>query len=149
MAGLLVTNRKNGHTTHDPFALARELFSFAPRPELASRQSGFAPRFNVKESGEAFTLEADLPGVSREAVEITLEKDRLTIAGSRTAAEKKEGESYHLHERTSGSFSRTFVLPANVDGESITADLADGVLTVTVPKKAEAKPRTIQINAGK
>lgn len=150
MAGYLISNRKNGRSATDPFALARELFAVPgwPRFETVEAASRFAPRFDVKESGDAFVIEADLPGVSREALEITFDDNRLTISGSRAAAEKKEDESYHVYERSYGSFSRTFALPANVDGEHIAAKLDSGVLRVTVPKKAEAKARTIEIHSG-
>ena len=122
---------------NDPFALARELFSF-DGPE-------FAPAFNVKETEDAYVIEADLPGLKDGDVEVTLERNRLTISGTRNAASKVEGESYHLAERRYGSFSRTFTLPRAADAEAVAAKLDAGVLLVSVPKKAQAKARKIPI----
>jgi HSP20 family protein len=145
MAGLMVTNHKR---SNDPFALARELFSIEPVVRRAPvARDGFAPRFEVKETPDAFLIATDLPGVKEEAIEITFENRTLAISGSRVAEEKQENESYHVYERSYGSFRRTFTLPDNVDGEAIKARLESGVLTVIVPKKAEAKPRTIKIAA--
>ncbi len=129
----------------DPFALTRNFFGLEPfRFELAKNET-FLPKFEVKETEDAFVLAADLPGVKQEAVELSLDKNRLTISGSREAEQRKEGESYHLYERSYGSFARTFALPENVDADGIAADLSDGVLTVKLPKVAEAKPRKISI----
>jgi HSP20 family protein len=69
----------------------------------------------------------------------------LTVSGSRQSEDRKEGESYALYERQYGSFSRSFALPDMADGERIDAKLVNGVLSLTIPKKAEAKPRKIEI----
>lgn len=145
MAGLILSNRKNG--ARDPFSLARELFDFEPFawPRAEAAKSGFVPTFNVIETPEGFVLEADLPGVAESDIAITLEKDTLVISGSRSAAEKKETDSYHLVERRYGKFERRFKLPELADGDNVTANLANGVLTVKVPKRPEVAPRTIEI----
>lgn len=141
--------QRNSRTREwDPFALTRNVFGFDPfRFELArpAKQANFVPQFEVKETDEAFILLADLPGVKQDDIEMQLDKNRLTISGSREAEERKEGESYHLYERSYGNFARTFALPENVDADKIEANLADGVLKVTLPKVAEAKPRKISI----
>jgi HSP20 family protein len=69
----------------------------------------------------------------------------LTVSGSRSAEERREGESYALYERQYGSFTRSFALPETADGERIDAKLENGVLTLTIAKKAQAKPRKIAI----
>jgi HSP20 family protein len=142
--------RNNGNSTptryvaRDPFHMARELLAWDPffggRPATA-----FAPAFEVKETTEAFILKADLPGVSDADLDIAMHNNVLTVSGSRSAEERKDGESYALYERQFGSFSRSFSLPDMADGDRIEAKLEAGVLTLTIAKKAEAKPRKIAL----
>ena len=128
----------------DPFSMARELLSWDPffggRPA-----SAFAPAFEVKETTDAFVLKADLPGVAEADLDIAVHNSVLTVSGSRQAEERKDGESYALYERQFGSFSRSFALPDMADGERIEAKMDRGVLTLTIGKKAEAKPRKIAV----
>ncbi|MGN6109602.1 MAG: Hsp20/alpha crystallin family protein [Kofleriaceae bacterium] len=137
----------NGTITRyrDPFSVARELLSWDPffggRPA-----SAFTPAFEVKETNEAFVLRADLPGVSEADLDIAVHNNVLTVSGSRQSEERKEGETYALYERQFGSFSRSFSLPDQADGDRIGAKLDNGVLTLTIAKKAEAKPRKIAVS---
>jgi HSP20 family protein len=146
MALALRTNNNSTSTTRyrDPFAMARELLSWDPffsgRPA-----SAFSPAFEVKETTDEFVLKADLPGVTDADLDIGVHNNVLTVSGSRQAEERKEGESYALYERQYGSFSRSFALPDLADGEKIDAKLENGVLTLTIGKKAEAKPRKIAL----
>ncbi len=145
-----LTLRTNGNTSptryvsRDPFQMARELMAWDPffggRPPTA-----FAPAFEVKETSEAFILKADLPGVSDADLDIAVHNSVLTVSGSRSAEERKEGENYALYERQFGSFSRSFSLPDMADGDRVEAKLEHGVLTLTIAKKAEAKPRKIAL----
>jgi HSP20 family protein len=145
---LALRNNGNGggSTTRyrDPFAVARELLSWDPffsgRPA-----SNFSPAFEVKETTDAFVLKADIPGVAESDLDISVHNSVLTVSGARQAEERKEGESYALYERQFGSFSRSFSLPDMADGERIEAKLEHGVLTLTIGKKAEAKPRKIAL----
>jgi HSP20 family protein len=125
--------------------MARELLSWDPffsgRPA-----SAFAPPFEVKETIEAFVLKADLPGVAEADLDIAVHNNVLTVSGSRQSEERKDGESYALYERQFGSFSRSFALPDTADGERIEAKLDRGVLTLTIAKKVEAKPRKISVS---
>jgi HSP20 family protein len=136
----------NGNVTRyrDPFAMARELMSWDPFFS-ARTPTAFAPAFEVKETAEAFVVKADLPGVAESDLDIAVHNNILTIAGSRPAEQRKEDESYTLYERQYGSFSRSFSLPDMADGERIDAKLESGVLTLTIGKKAEAKPRKIAV----
>jgi len=144
----LVT-RNNGNTTattryRDPFQLAREMLSWDPF--YGGRQaSAFVPAFEVKETNEAFVLKGDLPGVAETDIDIAVHNNVLTISGSRNAEERKEGEAFALYERQYGSFSRSFSLPDTADGERVEAKLDNGVLAVTIWKRAEAKPRKIAL----
>jgi HSP20 family protein len=128
----------------DPFSMARELLSWDPF--FTGRQvSAFSPAFEVKETNEAFVLKADLPGVAEADLDIGVHNNVLSISGSRAAEERKEGETYALYERQFGSFSRSFSLPDMADGEKVEAKLDNGVLTLTIAKKAAAQPRKIAL----
>ena len=119
----------------------------ASEPQSAGEEMAtFVPRFDVKESKSEYVLSADLPGVKPDAVEISLDGDQLKISGSRAEDHKEETDRTCLTERSYGSFSRLFTLPVGVDGGQVHATLRDGVLTVAVPKKPEAQPRTIPVS---
>jgi len=134
----------NGNTKRDPYSLARELLGWDPF--FGGRQvSAFAPTFEVKETSDQFVIKADLPGVDEKALDINVHHGVLSVAGHRDSEERKEGETYALYERQFGSFTRSFQLPEIADGERNDAQLVNGVLTLSVPKKAEAKPRKIEL----
>ena len=132
------------YVARDPFQIARELFGWDPF--FPGRQaSAFVPAFEVKETTEAFVLKADVPGVAETELDIAVHDNVLTISGTRQAEERKDGEAFALHERQYGSFSRSFALPATADGERVEAKLDAGVLSLTIWKKVEAKPRKIAL----
>jgi HSP20 family protein len=139
-------NGGNGNRlqTRDPYSLARELLNWDPfftaRPATA-----FSPAFEVKETNDSFVLKADIPGVEEKDLDVAVHNGLLTVSGSRQAEERREGEAFALYERQYGSFSRSFALPDMADGDRSDAALDNGVLTLTVAKKAEAKPRKIAI----
>ena len=103
------------------------------------------PAMDLLESGDAFVLRADLPGMSEEDVSIELEDSTLTISGERKAEHDHEGEGFYRVERATGTFSRSLTLPKGVDAEAVTARFDRGVLEVRIPKPAERKPRRISI----
>ena len=144
MALVRTTPNGTGRLARDPYAIARELLNWDPF-FTARPASAFAPAFEVKETTEAFVLRADLPGVAEKDLDVAVHNGVLTVAGSRQAEDRKEGESFMLYERQYGSFSRSFALPEMADGDRIEAALDNGVLTLTIAKKAEAKPRKISI----
>jgi HSP20 family protein len=147
----LALRNGNGHSNsngraiaRDPFSLARELLSWDPF--YTTRQaSAFVPAFEVKETSDSFVLKADLPGVDEKDLDISLHNGILSVSGSRQSDERREGESYALYERQFGSFTRSFSLPDMADIDRVDAKLANGVLTLTIGKKAEAKPRKIEL----
>lgn len=106
--------------------------------------SGF-PAVNVWEDTENVYLESELPGVKQEDLDINLVGNELTISGSRKP-HAADGQVVHRRERGTGQFTRTFRLPAVVDSERVTATLVNGVLTLTLPKTAAAKPRKIAVS---
>ena len=104
------------------------------------------PAVDVREDRTTLTLEFELPGLDPDHVEVTSENGVLTVRGEKRA-ERKEGDErrYHLVERTYGSFSRSFQLPAGVDEEQIDAQFENGVLHVRIPKAALPRPRRIEV----
>jgi HSP20 family protein len=109
----------------------------------------WAPAVDIAETENELTLKADIPGVKLEDVNIEVENGTLSISGSRTVENEEAKGGYHRQERSFGTFRRAFVLPETVDIEKVGAEYSDGVLTVTLPKKELAKPRTIKIGQTK
>lgn len=112
------------------------------------------PATDTYETREAYVVEVDLPGVRAEQVEISFERNTLTIRGTREwplrATEQNAGDfRVHGAERVGGTFARAIRLPEYVDGEKIEASFADGVLTVRIPKAQSALPRKIEVKVGK
>jgi len=107
----------------------------------------WSPVLDVAEDKENVVVTVELPGMKREEIDIALHDGMLSISGERKDEKKSgEGESYRL-ERYYGRFQRTVALPKPVNSETVKATYKDGILTVTLPKTEEAKPRQIQINA--
>lgn len=103
---------------------------------------------DVVENEDAYTVKASLPGVSPDDVEILFEDKVLSIKGEVQAEEEAEGETYHIRERRSGSFSRSLRFPVDVDADAIEATYEHGVLTLSVPKAEAVKPKRIEVKAG-
>lgn len=124
-----------------------ETFGTGPLAEGIS----WVPAVDVLETADSIVVTCELPGMTAEDVEISLENNVLTIQGEKKEARTEEDRDrrYHLWERTYGAFQRSFTLPRTVDADKISAEFANGVLTVTLPKTAEAKGRRIQISAKK
>jgi HSP20 family protein len=133
--------------------LVRRFFeddAFSPRGFLASRnealgEDAWLPPVDVRETDGEFIFTAELPGLAKEDVNITLEEKVLTISGERMLEGKEDNENYHRIERSYGKFSRSFSLPQDVDQENVSANFANGVLTIAVPKTEAVKPRQIAI----
>ena len=135
----------------DPFRMMDALLRWDPlRGEWGGfgQSVEFVPRFDVKETKDAYVISADLPGVKDEDLNVSLNGNLLTISGTREEEHQEAGESYYAMERSHGSFARSFTMPDGVDGDSVTADLKQGVLTVRIPKKPEAQPKRIAIGKG-
>lgn len=128
----------------DPF---RDLIALQHRMDRLSTGGtvGWSPAVDLSESAAAFIITAELPGLTRAQIDVTVRDGRLTLTGRRDT--RVAGcDHYHQVERGHGEFSRTFVLPPTVDAERISADLADGILTVVVPKSAEPGPRRVDVS---
>ncbi len=109
--------------------------------------SAWHPAVDVFESKDGVKIVAELPGVKPEDVKLSLENNLLTIRGEKKQEAEEGNERVHRYERSYGSFERAFVLPSTVDGDKITADYRNGVLTVSVPKAERARPREIPVRA--
>jgi HSP20 family protein len=105
----------------------------------------WAPLADVEETDDAYTVELDLPGVARDDVDIQLDDRRLTVSGD--IEEKERRGILHRRTRRVGRFHFAVTLPGDVDADNVSAQLHDGVLTVHVPKSAQAKPRRIAISS--
>lgn len=97
--------------------------------------SRFIPCFDVKESTEALTFEADLPGVDQSEISVHVSHERLTITGRRALEPMKEGQTLHARERATGFFVRVFTLPDGLEPENVRGELRNGVLIVEFPKR--------------
>jgi HSP20 family protein len=114
-------------------------------PGFGQEVSGWAPQVDVEETTDAIIIRADLPGLEKKDISISVEDHKLTIRGERKNEVEDKKSNYHRVERTYGSFRRSFSLPANVQTDSVEASYKDGVLEVSVPKSEVAKPKSIEI----
>lgn len=105
----------------------------------------WAPRVDIAETDAAYVIKAEIPGVRKEDVKITVDNGILTISGERKEEKEEKDKKFHRVERIYGSFSRSFTLPDNVDESKIDAEFKDGVLTLTIPKTEKAKPRAVEV----
>jgi HSP20 family protein len=105
----------------------------------------WVPPVDIYETDDAFVLKAELPGFSKEDVQIELHENRLTLRGERKRESDAKEEQYHRIERAYGRFERTFWLPTTIDAEKIKASFKDGVLELRLPKSEAAKPKRIAI----
>lgn len=124
-----------------PFARLAKSFE-----ELAPMRAGrLSPAVDLTEDEKSFIVSVELPGVKKEDVTVELQDDVLTIRGEKKSEREEKKDRSHWVERTYGSFSRSFTLPPTAVGEELKASFKDGVLTVEIPKKEQAKPRQISI----
>jgi HSP20 family protein len=133
---------------HDEMGrLAQGFFDDAPATSGGSpRPYGAAyPALNTWADADNAWVEAELPGLGMEDVEVLVHGGEVTIAGERKLGEPQNGASWHRRERSHGRFSRTLTLPWDVDADKVRATLRDGVLTVQLPKAEAAKPRKVAI----
>jgi HSP20 family protein len=124
------------------FPTAHGMFELDPfrRAGAAFRSLGdIAPEVDVKETGDRFEITAELPGLDEKDVEVSIRDGILAISGEKKSERKEEKADYHLSERSYGSFTRAFRLPETADEEKVEAEFSKGVLTVSVPKRPEAK----------
>ena len=120
----------------------------SPWAELARTSqllSGWTPALDVYEEKDHYVVKAELPGMRKEDIEVSMDGERLSISGERKSETEEEGETSKA-ERYFGRFQRTVTLPAAVAAEKVKAQYKDGILTVTLPKTEEAKPKQIDVS---
>jgi HSP20 family protein len=138
-------------TRWDPFRMMRELMGWDPFREMtpfaSQMPSTFMPSFDVKETKDSYIFKADVPGVKDSDIEVNVTGNRLNITGKRESEHKEQTDTFYAYERAYGDFTRTFTLPEGADTQSTSADLKDGVLTLTVKKMPEMQPKKIAIQS--
>jgi len=136
-----------GHIVSDPFNFLRHeidrLF------ETSTAIQGIRPDFEVKETKEGLDITAELPGLSEKDVHISLSDDILTIGGEKKSESVKEGETYHISERSYGSFNRSLKLPYKPEEKKISATFKDGLLKIAIPRPKNLKPNVHKISIKK
>ena len=134
--------------TRNPyFRLVDDLLNDA-RPWLAggfSEARGFSLALDVEENADAYTVRANLPGISQEAISVNIHEDVLTISAETVAENRDENSKMLIRERRFGQFSRSLRFPTNVDGDAVDASFDNGVLSITLPKADHVKPRQIPV----
>ena len=109
----------------------------------------WTPPVDIMETENELILKADVPEIELKDIDIQMENGTLTLKGERKFEQENDGKGYHRIERSYGAFARSFSLPDTVDPEKVRADYKNGVLTVTLPKKEVAKPRSIKVEVSK
>jgi HSP20 family protein len=141
-------------TRWDPFGSIDELFGRFGAPgfgrwprafEADGKVIEWAPSADISETDKEYLVKAELPGVKREDVKLTVDQGMLTIQGERKHEKEEKGEKYHRVERAYGTFFRSFSLPENAAAGDIHAESKDGVLLVHIPKMKSEKPKAVQI----
>jgi HSP20 family protein len=128
--------------------LFKEAFSpMHGETEVSTRS--WAPPVDIYETEDAIVLKAELPGIDPEDVEVRVEDNTLYLKGERKYEKEVNEQNYHRIERSYGSFARSFTLPNSISAEKVKAEYKDGLLTLTMPKREEAKPKTIKIDVTK
>jgi HSP20 family protein len=116
------------------------------RESAANQERDWMPAVDIREEDGRYLLTADIPGVDRKNVEITLEEGVLTVKGERNTETDVAEEGYRRRERTYGTFMRQFTLPDTVDAGNISAAVQDGVLEIEIPKQDKPEPRRITVS---
>ncbi len=121
---------------------------FADFDENGNSVTSWLPRADVIENGDAYIIKTELPGVDKNDVKITVRDNVLTLKGEKKQEKEEKGHNFHRVERSYGTFERSFSLPTGVKNDKIDAAYKDGVLTITLPKVEEAKPKEIEVKVG-
>lgn len=136
----------SGLSARDPFfRMVDSLFNqdLLQSEEVSNRT--WMPPVDIQETTDSYRLVAELPGLTKEDIDITLENNVLRLSGERKFEKDAKKEGYHRIERVYGTFARAFTLPSQVNHDKVEASFENGVLTISVPKAEQAKPRKIAI----
>ncbi len=142
---MMMTRRAYWNPWQELHRMAQDLDRWSGREVAEQKETSYLPRVDIHEDDTRYLLSVDLPGVCSEDVEVQAENNLLTIKGERKRETDEVKDGYRRTERVFGSFNRSFSLPKDVNLEGISAAHKNGVLTVTLPKKEQAKPKSIEI----
>ena len=115
------------------------------RRKWAESTLAVVPAIDLQETDDAFVISAELPGMDKKDISIGFDNNQLTISGEKKSEKNLEEENFHRVERSYGKFQRSFELPGYVERDKIEAEYKNGILTITVPKAEEAKPKQIEV----
>ena len=140
-------------TKWDPFREMEDVFDRYTRaigwPRRGTQEvvaaGDWAPRVDIAETENEFTIKAEIPEVKKDDVKVTVDSGVLTIRGERKQEKEEKDKKFHRVERYYGSFTRSFTLPDNVDESKIEASFKDGMLNLKIPKTEAAKPKAIEV----
>ncbi len=133
------------HVHHDHFEKMFDDFLGVNRRKMDLQNFDWTPRVNVEELEDRFEITAELPGMKKEDIDIEIQDDVLTLKGERKVEKEEKETSYHVCERSYGTFQRAFTLPDNVRGDGIEAEYKDGILRLALPKVEPQKPKEIKV----
>ena len=139
---LVSTQDRFNQLFNDTFARA-----FGDQQDVSPR--AWVPPVDIYETVDSLVLKAELPGINPDEVEIRVEDNTLYLKGERKFEKEVKEENLHRVERSYGTFTRSFALPNTIDSGKVKAEYENGILTLTMPKREEAKPRTIKISISK
>jgi HSP20 family protein len=140
---MLKTNETAGLTPW--YRLLDDVFNIRQDFDVQGFGTGWIPAVDVEEKEDEYRFFAEMPGMKREDVKITLSENVLTITGEKKTTHKSNDKKYHRLERSYGTFQRSFSLPHLIQADKISATVKDGILEIVVPKSEEAKPREISV----
>ena len=123
--------------------------NLAPSQEEMMTSGTFVPAVDVYEDEHAITLKLEVPGIEEKDIDVRLENNTLTVRGERKFEKEEKEENFHRIERRYGAFARSFTLPNTVDTGKVEASYDSGILKIRLAKRAEAKPKQIQVQVGK
>ena len=137
----------------DPFREIENMFDRYTRavgwPRSGSQEimttGDWSPRVDIAENDKEFVIKAEIPEVNKEDVKVSVDNGVLTIQGERKQEKEEKGKKFHRVERYYGSFTRSFILPENVDESKVKASFKDGMLNLNIPKTEKAKPKAIEV----
>ena len=123
----------------------RSSASTEPGQEMLA-MADWVPSVDISESDAAYLVKAEIPGVEKEDVEVTIQDGMLTIQGERKQEKEEKGKKFHRVERCYGSFMRSFRVPDDADADKVKAEFKDGMLNITLTKSEKAKPRQVNVS---
>lgn len=138
-------NRELDSLQREMNRLFDDVFTLSPRQNGVS---GFTPVAEIEEHGDNYHLRFEVPGISKDELDIQVTADTVSISGERKSSAKTEEDGVTRSEFRYGSFSRVVTLPGRIDHQNVTADYSDGIVSLTLPKAEEEKNKVVKVNLG-